>query len=329
MVDKQIDRLVRQRMSAAQRIIYNQQLGNAEVVARLRQRVIALDREIEQRQGGTTAEAPNGTSSSRKRVTRRGNNPFVRKPVLRRGRLAKWDASSEIDWPIPLTPARPVGLQPTVPAQQETVADVQVEPHAAPPETDLPVRSPAVARERAEARECPVCGRPVSAGRSRHQQCERISVKNFESAGSEAPAAVTPTPSNASSVAEYRSLVRKVERREADTYGRRKERVSRDPVRLRDARRAVLVRAQGSCENPACGGQPADVTDDGQAILEVDHVERIAEGGRDHPSQMVALCPNCHAMKERGAARAALRSVLLDVAKHGHKLWGAGSDSYS
>ncbi|MET8080582.1 HNH endonuclease signature motif containing protein [Streptomyces sp. NPDC005303] len=128
-------------------------------------------------------------------------------------------------------------------------------------------------------------------------------------------------------MAEYRSLVRKVERREADTYGRRNERVSRDPVRLRDARRAVLVRAQGRCENPTCGGQPADVTDDGQAILEVDHVERIAEGGRDHPSQMVALCPNCHAMKERGATRAALRFVLLDVAKHGHTLWHVGSDS--
>ncbi|MFF3249240.1 hypothetical protein ACFYWY_37250 [Streptomyces sp. NPDC002870] len=53
----------------------------------------------------------------------------------------------------------------------------------------------------------------------------------------------------------------------------------------------------------------------------------MAEGGRDHPSQMVALCPNCHAMKERGAARAALRSVLLDVARHGHNLWHVGSVS--
>ncbi|MEV7150010.1 HNH endonuclease signature motif containing protein [Streptomyces sp. NPDC093084] len=202
---------------------------------------------------------------------------------------------------------------------------IQDELHAAQHEADLVARTSGRGRERAEARLCPVCGRPVLAGRSRHQQCEGSRSRIFESPGSEAPAAVTQ-PGKASA-AEYRSLVRKVERREADTYGRRRERVSRDPVRLRDARRAVLVRAQGHCENPACGGQPADVTHDGQAILEVDHVERIAEGGRDHPSQMVALCPNCHAMKERGADRAALRSVLLDVATRGHNLWHVGSVS--
>lgn len=61
----------------------------------------------------------------------------------------------------------------------------------------------------------------------------------------------------------------------------------------------------------------------GRPILEVDHVQRIAEGGRDHPVQMVALCPNCHAMKERGANRRALQAVLRDVAAGAHRLWNS------
>ncbi|MFJ9429965.1 HNH endonuclease [Streptomyces sp. NPDC101490] len=114
-----------------------------------------------------------------------------------------------------------------------------------------------------------------------------------------------------------------VERREGNTYGRRRVSESRDPVRLRKAREAVLLRCQGACENPACGGQPVDVTDSGEAILEVDHVERIAEGGRDHPIQMIALCPNCHAMKERGSNREALKVIFLEVAKDAHDQWSS------
>ncbi|WP_406731129.1 HNH endonuclease [Streptomyces sp. NBC_01794] len=124
--------------------------------------------------------------------------------------------------------------------------------------------------------------------------------------------------------ARYRALVEKVEERESAASGGRREHVRGEPVRLKEAREAVLLRCQGQCENPSCGGQPSDLTDHGQAILEVDHVERIAGGGRDHPVQMVALCPNCHAMKERGAHRAALQSVLLHVAKETHLRWNAG-----
>jgi predicted HNH restriction endonuclease len=55
--------------------------------------------------------------------------------------------------------------------------------------------------------------------------------------------------------------------------------------------------------------------------LEVDHIVEIAGGGRDHPSQMVALCPNCHAMKGRGRNREVLRTVLLAVAHRSHTEW--------
>ncbi|MEU0853730.1 HNH endonuclease signature motif containing protein [Streptomyces flaveolus] len=83
----------------------------------------------------------------------------------------------------------------------------------------------------------------------------------------------------------------------------------------------MLLRCQGRCENPDCGGEPNDLTDDGCPLLEVDHVQRIAEGGRDHPVQMVALCPNCHAMKERGSNRLALQKVLREVAARAHRRW--------
>ncbi|MFI9614293.1 HNH endonuclease [Streptomyces sp. NPDC052023] len=80
----------------------------------------------------------------------------------------------------------------------------------------------------------------------------------------------------------------------------------------------MLRRSQGRCENPHCTGQPADVTDRGQSITEVDHIIDLGLGGRDHPSQMVALCPNCHAVKTRGSSRESLRSSLLGIAAERH-----------
>ncbi|WP_425584742.1 HNH endonuclease [Streptomyces vastus] len=163
--------------------------------------------------------------------------------------------------------------------------------------------------------QCPVCNRPVRApGRIRHQQCE-----NRAPARSIAEADLVGKPSFVTD--EYRRLVAKAEHREKSMHGQRREVISRDPIRYSAARQAVLLRSSGRCENPSCGGQPADVTDDGQAILEVDHIERIAEGGRDHPKQMIALCPNCHAMKERGRNRDTLQAALAVTADRLHGLW--------
>lgn len=120
--------------------------------------------------------------------------------------------------------------------------------------------------------------------------------------------------------AQYERLCAVVERRE-ETHGteRRRESVSRDPIRSGAARRAVLLRSKGRCENPACGGQPDDVTDSGDPILEVDHIVEIAGAGRDHPTQMIALCPNCHAVKTRGRTRNTLRPVFLEVVRDLHQ----------
>ena len=81
----------------------------------------------------------------------------------------------------------------------------------------------------------------------------------------------------------------------------------------------MLLRSEGHCENPRCTGEPQDSTDAGRPILEVDHIQDLARGGPDHPEQMIALCPNCHATKTRGRTREQLRRELLAVARHRHQ----------
>ena len=96
-------------------------------------------------------------------------------------------------------------------------------------------------------------------------------------------------------------------------------RISVDILRLESARRAVLLRSEGHCENPRCTGEPQDITDAGHPILEVDHIQDLAKGGPDHPEQMIALCPNCHAIKTRGRTREQLRHELFTVARQRHE----------
>jgi 5-methylcytosine-specific restriction protein A len=93
------------------------------------------------------------------------------------------------------------------------------------------------------------------------------------------------------------------------------------PVRSAAAVKAVLIRSAGHCENPLCTGEPNDVNRDGDPILEVDHVQDRAQWGRDHPIQMIALCPNCHAVKTRGRSREQLRKLLLKEAQARHGAW--------
>ncbi|MBJ6639883.1 HNH endonuclease [Streptomyces sp. DHE7-1] len=84
------------------------------------------------------------------------------------------------------------------------------------------------------------------------------------------------------------------------------------------ARQAVLLRSGGTCENPRCLGHPAELTDAGAPLLEVDHVHDLGSGGGDIPETMIALCPNCHALKTRGRNRRDLQAVLLRVARRRH-----------
>lgn len=99
---------------------------------------------------------------------------------------------------------------------------------------------------------------------------------------------------------------------------KRATKTSSVPVRYEDARRAVMLRSQGRCENPRCTGDIQDRTDAGDPILEVDHLHDLAKGGEDLPAQIIALCPNCHAIKTRGRTRHDLKKDLVAEARRRH-----------
>ncbi|MEU5052987.1 HNH endonuclease signature motif containing protein [Streptomyces sp. NPDC021096] len=85
------------------------------------------------------------------------------------------------------------------------------------------------------------------------------------------------------------------------------------------AREAVILRSGGRCENSSCAGHPTELTDAGAPILEVDHINDLGRGGEDVPETMIALCPNCHALKTRGSNRQGLRMSLLTIARARHQ----------
>jgi 5-methylcytosine-specific restriction enzyme A len=122
----------------------------------------------------------------------------------------------------------------------------------------------------------------------------------------------------AARAAEYKSLCLRADIFWRDRDNTRTERISALPVRAQDARLAVLLRSEGHCESPRCTGEIQDRTDKGTAILEVDHIHDLALGGPDDPSQMIALCPNCHAAKTRGSTRHDLKKALLAEARRRH-----------
>jgi hypothetical protein len=87
---------------------------------------------------------------------------------------------------------------------------------------------------------------------------------------------------------------------------------------LRNAatRRAVLLRSGGVCENPRCttpNGRVDDVKLNGDPILEVDHIIDLGGEGADIASNMIALCPNCHAMKTYGTTSETLRQEFAAI----------------
>jgi 5-methylcytosine-specific restriction enzyme A len=120
-------------------------------------------------------------------------------------------------------------------------------------------------------------------------------------------------------VAEYKRLCAGADAFWRDQESRKAARTTYVPIRSDDARRAVLLRSDGRCENPGCTGDIHDVTDTGAPILEVDHIQDLALGGDDNPAQMIALCPNCHAIKTRGSIRDELRTVLFAAAELRHE----------
>ncbi|MFG2248999.1 HNH endonuclease signature motif containing protein [Spirillospora sp. NPDC048823] len=132
------------------------------------------------------------------------------------------------------------------------------------------------------------------------------------------------SPTGSDQLEAYLRLCRTVEAaEERGDHDRTSTTAREQPVRSTAATKAVLIRSDGHCENPLCTGQPNDVTKNGGPILEVDHVQDRATWGRDHPIQMVALCPNCHAIKTRGRTGEQLREILASEARARHMAWVA------
>jgi 5-methylcytosine-specific restriction protein A len=91
--------------------------------------------------------------------------------------------------------------------------------------------------------------------------------------------------------------------------------------RIAASRHAVLERSQGACENPLCPDPryTSALSRNGSYLLEVDHIDDHAKGGADLPNAMIALCPNCHALKTRGTVTDEFRALLRATALARHQ----------
>ncbi|MEV0691212.1 HNH endonuclease [Streptomyces sp. NPDC050388] len=91
--------------------------------------------------------------------------------------------------------------------------------------------------------------------------------------------------------------------------------------RIAASRHAVLERSQGACENPQCPDPryTSALGRNGSYLLEVDHIDDHAKGGDDLPRAMIALCPNCHALKTRGTVADSFRDLLRATALVRHQ----------
>jgi len=132
-------------------------------------------------------------------------------------------------------------------------------------------------------------------------------------------------------VAEYRALCRRAVEWEKSGRDQEHREVAGDRrVRNPAARRAVIIRSKGRCENPECLLPDLPYrTKAGEPLLEVDHVDDHASGGRDHPQAMIALCPNCHRNKTHGLDGPELAECLRTVALRRHEEWERAPGSRS
>jgi len=92
--------------------------------------------------------------------------------------------------------------------------------------------------------------------------------------------------------------------------------------RYRDPKAVELViqRSGGFCENPECEHPRFQhFTQAGKPILQVDHVVDLALDGADHPANMIAVCPNYHAIKTLSADGEKWRSIFREAAAELHR----------
>ncbi|MBN9654706.1 HNH endonuclease [Halobacillus sp. GSS1] len=73
------------------------------------------------------------------------------------------------------------------------------------------------------------------------------------------------------------------------TYQQRKTIIRKRAAAIK---KYALKRANGICE--ACKEDAPFQTQDGSPFLEVHHLQKLSDGGPDHPENVAAICPNCH-----------------------------------
>lgn len=73
----------------------------------------------------------------------------------------------------------------------------------------------------------------------------------------------------------------------------------------------ALARAAGICE--MCEQPAPFITKNGMPYLEVHHIQRLSDGGPDHPSKVGAICPNCHRAAHFGSEKKEFAQRLLEI----------------
>lgn len=79
----------------------------------------------------------------------------------------------------------------------------------------------------------------------------------------------------------------------------------------------VVLRSKGLCEG--CENEAPFRTKTGP-FLECHHVHRLADGGPDHPKNVVALCPNCHRRAHYSIDAQSFNNKLKAVALEAEKV---------
>lgn len=83
--------------------------------------------------------------------------------------------------------------------------------------------------------------------------------------------------------------------------------------RSRKVAHYALMRAAGICE--CCEKPPPFLKKDGTPYLEPHHVNRLSDGGLDHPRYVGAICPTCHREIHSGRDGASLNQQLKERLK--------------
>lgn len=109
-------------------------------------------------------------------------------------------------------------------------------------------------------------------------------------------------------LAEARSLaVRSTVAEENATPGSAIRNLYKRSVRVKNY---VLMRAAGNCES--CNEEAPFKRKDGSPYLEPHHINRLSDGGLDHPRYIGAICPSCHREIHYGANGEAKNNQLRE-----------------